>query len=187
MKRWTLTGDKALDKTAKQRAVRQIMASYDCGTLLATLLVQRGYDAEAAAELLSEELLFDDPFELKDMDLAVERINRAVDEFERIVIYGDYDCDGVTASVLLYTFLSTLGADVEIRLPHRQKDGYGLHEDAVKRMAEDGVQLIITVDNGISAIEEAKLISELGMDLVVTDHHLPGDELPQAVAVVNPH
>lgn len=187
MKKWTLAGRGPKTKEEFAGLARQLMQKYGCGSLLASLLVHRGYDADSAAELLSEELIFDDPFELKDMDRAVERINRALDDFEHIAIYGDYDCDGVTASVLLYTFLSTLGADVEIRLPHRQKDGYGLHEDAVKKMASDGVSLIITVDNGISAIEEAKLIAELGMDLIVTDHHIPGDTLPQAVAVVDPH
>ncbi len=187
MQKWTVAGDGKAENHAFSLRVKQMMAEYDCGSLLASLLVHRGYDVDTAADLMSEDLIFDDPFTLKDMDLAVERINRALDDYERIVIYGDYDCDGVTASVLLYTFLSTLGADVEIRLPHRQKDGYGLHEPAIIKMAEDGVNLIITVDNGISAIKEAELIAELGMDLVITDHHLPGDTLPKAVAVVDPH
>ncbi len=185
MKKWTLGG--IMGEHALSLQVKQIMQEYQCSRLLATLLANRGYDAASAADLLSEDLIFDDPFTIKDMDLAVERINRALDEYERIVIYGDYDCDGVTASVLLYTFLSMLGADVEIRLPHRQKDGYGLHEPAILKMAEDGVQLVITVDNGISAVKEAELIAELGMDLIITDHHLPGDILPKAVAVVDPH
>ncbi len=167
--------------------MRQFIREYRCGTLLSAILAVRGYDAEQVEKLLDETLLFDDPFTLKDMDLAVERINRAVDDSEHIVIYGDYDCDGVTASVLLFSFLQGLGAEVEIRLPDRLKDGYGLHEPAVKRMARDGVDLIITVDNGIAAVKEAELIAQLGMDLIVTDHHLPGEKLPQAVAVVDPH
>ncbi len=187
MKKWTLVREGPADKNAFALRVKEIMQQYQCGRLLAALLVHRGYDVDSCGELLDETLIFDDPYELKDMDKAVERINQALDNYEHIVVYGDYDCDGVTASVLLYTYLSTLGADVEIRLPHRQKDGYGLHEAAVKEMAENGVNLIITVDNGISAIEEAKLIGELEMDLIITDHHIPGEQLPPAIAVVNPH
>ncbi len=186
MRRWTLKGKKR-DVEKNKNRMRQFIREYRCGTLLSALLAVRGYDAEDVEALLDEALLFDDPFTLKDMDLAVDRINRAVDEGEHIVVYGDYDCDGVTASALLFTFLQGLGAEVEIRLPDRLKDGYGLHVPAVKKMAQDGVDLIITVDNGIAAIEEAELIAELGMDLVVTDHHLPGERLPKAAAVVDPH
>lgn len=127
-----------------------------------------------------------DPFLICDMKPAVKAINEAIDSGKRICVYGDYDCDGVTSTVILYTFLEQLGADVTWRIPERS-EGYGLNEQAVKEMHEDGVQMIVTVDNGISAISEAKLMKELGIELVVTDHHQAGEELPEALAVVDAH
>ncbi len=128
-----------------------------------------------------------DPFLLPDMDKAVERINEAIFDGERICVYGDYDCDGVTSTTILYSYLEAQGADVTYMLPERERDGYGLSNQVVDRIAATGTKLIITVDNGISSVEEAKYIKEKGMELVVTDHHLEGDELPDCVAVVDPH
>src|SRR5699024_2584614 len=113
-------------------------------------------------------------------------ILRAVDGGERIVVYGDYDVDGVTATALLYTYLDAVGAQVYYKLPNREADGYGLSVRAVEALAEKGVQLVITVDNGIAAAPAVRRAKELGMDVVVTDHHLPPDELPEAAAVVDP-
>ena len=127
-----------------------------------------------------------DPFLICDMKPAVRAINEAIDAGKRICVYGDYDCDGVTSTVILYTFLEQMGADVTWRIPER-REGYGLNEQAVREMHEDGVQMIITVDNGISAIPEAKLMKELGIELVITDHHQAGEELPEALAVVDAH
>lgn len=127
------------------------------------------------------------PLDFPDMEKAANRVQQAVDNGESIVVYGDYDVDGVTATATLYLYLCSIGANVSYYIPDRHTEGYGLSKLAVDRLKERGVQLIVTVDNGISSIEEAKYIKSLGMELVVTDHHLPGDELPEAVAVVDPH
>ncbi len=155
---------------------------------LALLLTVRGIDdAEAAREFLygGEETV--DPFSFMDMDLAVDRITRGLDESEPIAIFGDYDADGITATVLLYTYLRDKGANVRYLLPQRDGEGYGLHRDTVERLANEGVKLLITVDNGIAAVEEVELAASFGIDVVITDHHIPQDTLPAAVAVVNPH
>ena len=155
---------------------------------LALLLTVRGIaDADAAREFLygSEEAI--DPFSFMDMDLAVDRITRGLDENEPIAIFGDYDADGITATVLLYTYLRDKGANVRFLLPQRDGEGYGLHRDTVERLANEGVKLLITVDNGIAAVEEVALAASFGIDVVVTDHHIPQDTLPEACAVVNPH
>ena len=128
-----------------------------------------------------------DPMDFPDMYAAVKRIQKALDEFERIAIYGDYDADGVTSTSLLYSYLEMQGADVVYYVPNRHTEGYGLSYEAIDKLSMMGVKLIITVDNGISAVEEAKYINELEMELIVTDHHLPSDILPKAVAVVDPH
>ena len=128
-----------------------------------------------------------DPMDFPDMYPAVKRIQKALDGFERIAVYGDYDADGVTSTALLYSYLEMQGADVVYYVPNRRTEGYGLSYEAIDKLSLMGVRLIITVDNGISAIDEAKYINELEMELIVTDHHLPSDVLPQAVAVVDPH
>lgn len=128
-----------------------------------------------------------DPMDFPDMYAAVKRIQKALDEFERIAVYGDYDADGVTSTALLYSYLEMQGADVVYYVPNRHTEGYGLSYEAIDKLSMMGVKLIITVDNGISAVDEAKYIRELEMELIVTDHHLPSETLPQAVAVVDPH
>lgn len=155
---------------------------------LAMLLEIRGfYTKEQAQALFETSASFADPFLLKDMDLAVARIRRAIDEFSLICVYGDYDADGVTATALLYSYLESVGANVMFHIPVRDQEGYGMNLDALTELHQQGVQLVITVDNGIASVAEAEHASKLGMDLVITDHHRPRDILPQAVAVVNPH
>lgn len=155
---------------------------------IAFLLVSRGIDDElSASDFLSNSCAFSSPYSLKDMDKAVSRINEALEKNEKICIYGDYDCDGVTATALLYTFFESLGADVIYFIPNRLTDGYGMNKSAIDKIKAQGTDLIITVDNGISAIDEAEYIYSLGMELVVTDHHQVGEVLPKACAVVNPH
>lgn len=155
--------------------------------LLAGVLTVRGITdpAEADGILCGGEPL-SDPFLLKDMDKAVERILRAVDEGQTIVVYGDYDVDGVTATALLYQHLKGMGAQVKCMLPTREGDGYGLSRSALKAIHDKGHRLVVTVDNGISALEEAEYAAELGIELVITDHHLPPQTLPRAVAIVDP-
>ena len=174
----------ALDKDA----AAQLAQRYQLPLFTAMLLQIRGYtDPGELQSMLGGESVPEDPFLLKDMDRAVERIRRAVEEFEKIAIYGDYDADGITATSLLYTYLETCGADVMYYIPERDTEGYGMNADAVRQLAEQGIQLIVTVDNGIASIEEVRLASELGMDVVITDHHRPQGELPVAVAVVDPY
>ena len=121
------------------------------------------------------------------MSKAAERINRAIDDYELICVFGDYDADGVTATALLYSYLETRGANAMCYIPDRLTEGYGLNNGAIEELADRGVKLIVTVDNGVSAVEEAIRAKELGIELIVTDHHKVGDVLPDALAVVNPH
>ncbi len=165
-----------------------IAEQYDIEPFLAHLLVSRGITDDTEIEdFCFGESMLTDPFELRDMDKAVERINEALSKGEKIAVYGDYDADGVTAAALLTLYFKSLGTEVLTYIPDRNAEGYGLNMKAVKSLAEEGVQLIITVDNGISAFREAEYIKELGMDLVITDHHKATSEIPEAVAVVNPH
>lgn len=138
-------------------------------------------------QFLEKDPEFSDPFELSGMTEAVERINIALEANEKILIFGDYDCDGVTATAVLMKYLSSRGADVDYMIPDREKEGYGISLGAVDRAADMGVSLIITVDNGINAVKEIAHAVTLGIDVVVTDHHLSLGELPDAYAVVDPH
>ena len=155
--------------------------------LLAGILTARGItDPAEALTLLAGEEDLSDPFLLTDMQKACERIWQAIDNGETIVIFGDYDVNGVTATALLYQHLKGMGATVKCMLPSREGDGYGLSRNAIQSIRDKGYQLIVTVDNGISAVEEAEFAAELGIDLIITDHHLPPETLPKAVAVVDP-
>ena len=155
--------------------------------LLAGILAARGItDPADALTLLAGEEELSDPMLLTDMDKACQRIMEAIDREETIVVFGDYDVDGVTATALLYQHLKGMGANVKCMLPSREGDGYGLSKNAIQSIHDKGYQLIVTVDNGISAVDEAAFAASLGVDLVITDHHLPPDTLPQAVAVVDP-
>ena len=155
--------------------------------LLAGVLTARGItDPAEALTLLAGEEELSDPSLLTDMDKACERIWQAIDNGETIVVFGDYDVDGVTATALLYQHLKGMGATVKCMLPSREGDGYGLSRNAIQSIHDKGYQLIVTVDNGISAVAEADFAAELGIDLIITDHHLPPETLPKAVAVVDP-
>ncbi len=179
MKKWLI-------HQTPEDAARSIKLGSDLSMLCSQVLASRGMCSiqEAAAFLQCNELA--DPLLTADMQEAADCINAAMDAGKRICIYGDYDCDGVTATVILYSYLLEMGADVTYRIPERE-EGYGLNADAVHAMHDDGVELIVTVDNGITAIKEAALIAELGMTLVITDHHQPLDTLPEAAAIVDPH
>ena len=179
MKKWTVG-------MPDRKIISRIMLNCGVTSLTAAALAQKGYSSpEQVAENLNISQL-SDPFLIADMQKAADRINEAIDSGERICVYGDYDCDGIMSTVILYSYLMETGADVTYYIPERS-EGYGLNNDAVKRIADDGVKLIITVDNGISAISEAEYIYELGMELVITDHHQQGEKLPRAEAVVDPH
>lgn len=169
----------------KERAAA-FAQTYGVPFFLAMLMNMRGLDDAAhLREFLGEGEPLSDPFLLKDMDKAAARITRAVDNMEKIAVYGDYDADGVTSTAMLYSYLETRGADVIFYIPQREGEGYGMNMGAVEYLKEQGVSLIVTVDNGISSVQEVARANELGIDVVVTDHHRPQEILPDAVAVVD--
>ena len=156
--------------------------------LAAMVLAARGLkDAGEASRFLDCNCPLPDPFLLTDMDMAAGRVAAAMTRGEKIAVFGDYDVDGITATCLLTDFLRKNGADCVCYIPGRLEEGYGLNPIALRQLRSEGIRLIITVDCGITAMEEAALCRELGMDLVITDHHECKDALPDAVAVVDPH
>ena len=157
--------------------------------LVSQVLAARGISTaeEAAAFLERGRDLTCSPFLMKDMDRAVECISRAISQGRRMAVFGDYDVDGITATVILVDYLKSRGVDVLHYIPRRIEDGYGLGQDAIRSLHEQGVELLITVDCGITGVEEVDFAASLGMDVVITDHHECKDTLPRAVAVVDPH
>lgn len=178
-------GENVEQRTAAERLCAELKLSQT----IAKLLCNRGYTTPEAANrfLKNEESVLHDPFLLKDITQAVERIERAIAEGEKIVIYGDYDVDGVTSVSVMWLYLRSRGADVSYYIPSRSGEGYGLSCGAIDNLARNGVRLIITVDTGITANDEAEYAASLGIDMVVTDHHECRADLPRACAVVNPH
>ena len=161
----------------------------NCGVepFAAFLLCSRGMTDEFEIESFLYDTDLIDPYTLPDMEKAVERVNQALENGERITVFGDYDCDGVTSTALLYSYLSSRGANVDFYIPDRSGEGYGMNLGAIDQLKSRGTNVIITVDNGISAIEEIAYAKTLGIDVVATDHHRVGEVLPDAVAVVDPH
>lgn len=159
----------------------------DLGPTLAKILYNRGLTTpESARQFLSGELPIHDPFKMKGMSRAVARIRNAISRKERIVVYGDFDADGVTSTALLIKTIRTLGANAEPYIPDRVDEGYGLNTPALQKLAAEGVKLVITVDCGIRSVEEVKAAMEAGLDIIITDHHSVGEEVPPAYAVLNP-
>lgn len=182
VKRWTaVQGDKSRSRSIAER--------FNIPPFAAHLLLTRSITDDGAIESMLSPARFplSDPMELPDMDKAAARIRRAVEDNELVAVYGDYDVDGVTATSLLYTCFEGLGMRVMYMLPSRDEDGYGLSFRVIDKMNEHGVSLIVTVDNGVTAVDEIAYAASLGIDTVVTDHHRPTDRLPQAVALVDPH
>ena len=169
--------------------VSLIASQMNIKPFLAKILVAKGYDTVEKANSYISGSIKDlaDPFLMKDMDIAVKRIKDAVSLKEKILIYGDYDVDGITSVAALWRYLTFKGADVVTYIPERINEGYGLNISAIEKFAGDGVNLIITVDSGITAHEEIEFANSLGIDVVITDHHECREELPNAAAVVNPH
>ncbi len=174
--------------TYDESVVHEIGEALGLPSLPAKLMAVRGIRGKDA-DIFAQKSLSDlyDPFLLKDMKPAVERIEAAIEKNERIAVYGDYDADGVTATYILLHYLRSRGADCIYYIPDRLGDGYGVSEPAIESLAAQGVKLIITVDTGITAVEEVKKAVELGIDFVITDHHKCGEEIPTAYAVVNPN
>ncbi len=181
-KRWNL-----LYKQIDPNIVSAIERTALISPLLALLLAVRGVSPETAPGYLSGGLsTLHDPFLMQDMDKAVERIRRAVENGEQITVYGDYDVDGISSVAMLLSYFRAEGASCTFYIPDREKEGYGVNEGAVRKIAESGTRLLITVDTGITACAETALATSLGMDVIITDHHSVGAELPKAVAVINP-
>lgn len=180
-KRWILTQP---DSNQAQRIAQEFKIS----PLLAQVLLNRKLQThEEILSFLQPTLAqLPDPSLMKDMDKATNRITQAIAGDEAITIYGDYDVDGTTATVLLLNFLQAIGAKVDYYIPHRMKEGYSLNRGALDRLAARGTKVLITVDNGISAVEEARYAQELGIDLIITDHHEVPSEIPPAKAILNP-
>lgn len=182
---WNLTNGRRADGSD----ISAIAADLGVTPVTAELLANRGCTGSDAADafIAKKEALLHDPFLMKDMEPAARRILDAVSSGEKIIVYGDYDVDGVTSVSALLLYLRSISANADYYIPNRIGEGYGMSESAVRSFSSDGVSLVITVDTGITAVAEAALCRDLGMTLIVTDHHECHSELPDAYAVVNPH
>ncbi len=172
----------------RQQAARELAEKVVMSPILGELLIQRGIKTESAAKRFFHPNLNEliDPFLMNDMDVAVDRLNDAMGRKERIMVYGDYDVDGCTAVALVYKFLQQFYSNIEYYIPSREGEGYGVSRMGIDYAAETGVKLIIVLDCGIKAIEEITYAKERGIDFIICDHHVPDDELPPAVAILNP-
>ncbi len=188
----TRRGEKYLWKMphGDPQAIWSVASSYSLSYPIAQLLLSRGYTTKDQIDSFlfsSFEKDVADTGRMKDAQKSIDRIVRAIENKEKILIFGDYDVDGITSSALMMICLLPLGADINFFLPHRLRDGYGISTKIVERAAQNGYSLIVTVDNGITAFEPALKAKELGIDLIITDHHKPHDHLPEAFAIVNPN
>jgi len=166
----------------------QLAEKLKVSPILAQVLINRQITSHRQAQAFLRPKLIDliEPEKMPGMAEAVKRIKRALAGREKIVIYGDYDVDGITSVAILWHLLELLGADVEFYIPHRIEEGYGLNPNAIEQLAQSGAKLIVTVDCGITALAEAELAGQLGVDMIITDHHRPGEKLPKAAAIVHP-
>ena len=172
----------------RQRAAKELGEKLNISPILANLLIDRSITTESAAKRFFRPQLADliNPFLMKDMDLAVDRLNDAMGRKERILVYGDYDVDGCTAVALVYKFLRQFYSNIDYYIPDRYDEGYGISHKGLQYAEETGVKLIIILDCGIKAVEEIAHAKQLGIDFIICDHHVPDDELPCAVATLNP-
>ena len=172
----------------QKRAAEELGAKLGINPILGSLLIRRGITTESAARRFFRPQLADliNPFLMKDMDVAVDRLNDAMGRKERILVYGDYDVDGCTAVALVYKFLQQFYSNIDYYIPDRYDEGYGISQKGLKYAQETGVKLIIILDCGIKAIEEITYAKQLGIDFIICDHYVPDEEMPEAVAVLNP-
>ena len=172
---------------ADEKEVSRIEEKYKINNLLARILVNRNITQDDKIRLFLEPTRNDfyNPYLIKDMENAVERIIKAIEEKEKVIIYGDYDVDGITSITVLKSFLKDIGVDADFYIPNRLNEGYGLNKEAINKIVSEKYDLMITVDCGISGIEEIDYANSLGLDVIVTDHHEPGDEIPKAIAVID--
>ena len=186
-KKWKQKNDDEIKNTNELERCRQIDKKFNTGMIVATILNDMHFkdDKEIEKFLKPKRTDFYDPFFMPDMEKAVSRITKALKNNENITIFGDYDADGITSTTILKRFFHDINKECNVYIPNRLNEGYGLNKNAIKKLSEDGTNLIITVDCGITAIEETKYAKELGIDIVITDHHEPGEEIPDAEAVVD--
>lgn len=172
----------------EKEAAKELGEKLNISPVLARLLIRRGIHTESAAKRFFRPQLADliNPFLMKDMDVAVDRLNDAMGRKERILVYGDYDVDGCTAVALVYKFLQQFYSNIDYYIPDRYDEGYGVSMKGLEYAAETGVKLIIILDCGIKAIEEITLAKSLGIDFIICDHHVPDEVMPSAVAILNP-
>ncbi len=172
----------------QKRAAKELGEKIGMSPLLAQLLIRRGITTESAAKRFFRPQLADliNPFLMKDMDVAVDRLNDAMGRKERILVYGDYDVDGCTAVALVYKFLQQFYSNIDYYIPDRYDEGYGVSRKGIEYAKETGVKLVIILDCGIKAIEEIAYAKEEGIDFIICDHHVPDEEMPLAVAILNP-
>ena len=172
----------------RKQAAKELADKIGMSPILADLLIQRGIKTESAAKRFFRPMLNEliDPFLMNDMDVAVDRLNDAMGRKERIMVYGDYDVDGCTAVALVYKFLQQFYSNIEYYIPDRYDEGYGVSKKGIDYAAENGVKLIIVLDCGIKAIDEIAYAKERGVDFIICDHHVPDEEMPPAVAILNP-
>lgn len=188
----TISGQKYLWKfpAADQQKIETIASKYNLSFAIAQVLHTRGFNHEVDIEnflFTTFESSVANARLMRDAEKAVDRILLAIEKQEQILVSGDYDVDGITSSAMMMICLLPLGAKINYFLPHRVKDGYGLSMKTIERAAQNGYKVVITVDNGITAIEQAVRAKELGIDLIITDHHRPHDHIPDAYAIVNPN
>lgn len=180
-KNWTV-------KTSDAKAEQRLASKLGVSAVLAKTLAARGYKTPEEAEsfIKPAEKERNDPFLMLDMDKAVARIRLAIKNRETIGIMGDYDVDGITATAVLYKYFTRLGINMLYHIPSRTGEGYGISAETIKNMKNDGCSLLISVDCGITAVKEAEFCKEIGIDMIITDHHEVGSVIPDAVAVINP-
>ena len=172
----------------QQKTAKELGDKLNVSPILGQLLIQRGITTESAAKRFFRPQLADliNPFLMKDMDVAVDRLNDAMGRKERILVYGDYDVDGCTAVALVYKFLQQFYSNIEYYIPDRYDEGYGVSKKGIDYAHETGVKLIIILDCGIKAVKEIEYAKTLGIDFIICDHHVPDEVMPPAVAILNP-
>ena len=172
-------------KIIEPQHYQQIQARYHINSLLAKVIESRQYDEKTLKEMMNPRLIYHDFSLFEEADMTLERIHEAIEQHEKICIYGDYDCDGILATTILVQAFLELGVKVGYHIPHRFEDGYGLNVRRVEQMAEKGYTLIITVDNGVKAFEAVERANELGIDVIITDHHQFDQDLPDACTIIH--
>ena len=182
MPHWLIAGD------SHPEVLQEFTRELGLPPVVSKILINRGIHSREEARKFFKPAWEDlyDPFRIKDMDKAVDRLSRAVQSGERILIYGDYDVDGITSVSLLYLFIRAIGGNVGFYIPDRLKEGYGLSAAGVTQAAAEGARLLVTVDCGITGVEEIRMARGLGLDVIVSDHHEQANALPEAAAILNP-